>query len=272
MIICIAGKNEVAIECMKFVIENFNFNVIGIVNSSDKGIDGYYKSYKKFLLEKKIDIVKLEDVYGIKNLYFFSIEFDKIININKFKSSNLFNIHFSLLPKYKGVYTSAWPILLDEKKSGVTLHKIDNGIDTGDIIDQIEFEMDKKETCDSLYKKYMYFGIEIFKKNLSKIIKNNFKSKKQDKLYSSYFSKDSIDYKNLTISLNKTAYEIGKQLRAFYCPAFQIPKVFNYEIIDYEILDQKSFGKSGQVIEDNENYLIISTIDYNIKLYKKGYK
>lgn len=271
MIICIAGKNEVAIECMKFVVEYFNIDVIGITNSSDNGVDGYYKSYKKFLLDRKIDIVKLEDIYQIKDLYFFSVEFDRIIDINKFESSNLLNIHFSLLPKYKGVYTSAWPILLDENESGVTLHKIDNGIDTGDIIDQMRFELDKKETCDSLYKKYMKWGIKIFKKNFNKIIENNFKLKRQNKLYSSYFSRNSIDYKNLEINLNKTAYEIGKQLRAFYCPAFQIPKVFNYEIIDYEILDQKSFGKSGQLIEDSENYLIISTIDYNIKLYKKKF-
>ena len=37
------------------------------------------------------------------------------------------------------MYTSCLPILFNEKESGVTLHKIDRGIDTGDIIDQITF-------------------------------------------------------------------------------------------------------------------------------------
>jgi len=243
MMVCVAGKNEVAIECMRFVLENFNGKIVGIYNNGDSGKDGYYKSYKFFLLKKGIKIAKLEEIQKIEKLFFFSVEFDKIINIDRFKSKNLFNIHFSLLPKYKGVYTSAMPILLDERKSGVTLHKIDNGIDTGDIIDQIDFELDSKETCDSLYKKYMELGVKLFKKNFKNIISGNFKTKKQDKLYSTYFSKKSIDYKNLKIDLNKTAYEIGKQIRAFFCPAFQYPKILGYEVVDYEILDSRSFKK-----------------------------
>ena len=58
----------------------------------------------------------------------------EIIKTKNFKSNKLFNLHFSLLPSYKGMHTSAFPILNGEKYSGVTIHKIDNGIDTGDII------------------------------------------------------------------------------------------------------------------------------------------
>ena len=271
MMVCIAGKNDVAIECMKFVLKKFDGEIVGVCNSKDSGEDGYYKSYKKFLIENDIKIVKIKEIQKNKELFFFSTEFDKIINVDEFRSKNLFNIHFSLLPKYKGVYTSAMPILLDERKSGVTLHKIDNGIDTGDIVDQIDFELDAKETCDSLYKKYMQFGVELFKRNFNNILKCNFKAKKQNKIYSTYFSKKSIDYKNLKIDLNKTAYEIGKQIRAFFCPAFQYPKILGYEIIDYEILDIRSFKKAGEVLEDNEKFLIIATVDYDLKVYKKDY-
>ena len=56
-----------------------------------------------------------------------------------FLNARLYNIHFSYLPAYKGMFTSALPIKNGEVDSGVTLHKIESGIDTGDIIDQIKF-------------------------------------------------------------------------------------------------------------------------------------
>lgn len=46
------------------------------------------------------------------------VEFDRIIKIDKFKSDKLFNIHFSLLPEYKGMYPSVLPILHNNKCSG----------------------------------------------------------------------------------------------------------------------------------------------------------
>ena len=66
-----------------------------------------------------------------------------ILNIDKFFSKELFNFHFSLLPKYRGCHTNFFQIYNGEKISGVTLHKIDNGIDTGPIIDQLKFSINK---------------------------------------------------------------------------------------------------------------------------------
>ena len=56
---------------------------------------------------------------------------------------NLINylIFISLLPKYRGVFTSTNVILNNEKTTGVTFHKIDKGIDTGDIIGQKSFKL-----------------------------------------------------------------------------------------------------------------------------------
>ena len=69
------------------------------------------------------------------------IEFDQIIKPTEFRSNRLFNIHFSYLPEFKGMYTSAIPILQGSTHTGVTLHGIDQGIDTGPIIAQEKFEI-----------------------------------------------------------------------------------------------------------------------------------
>ena len=128
------------------------------------------------------------------------------------------------------MYTSALPILHGEKYSGVTLHKIDDGIDTGDIIDQIKFKIDSLN-CEQLYNLYTQKGLGLLIKCLEKILNQRIKLKKQSKKHSTYFSKASIDYKNIIIDLNKTAYQIDTQLRAFTFPFKQVPEVFGHKII-----------------------------------------
>ena len=141
--ICIAGNFDLAIECVKFLLKNYkDVQLYAIFNSNDYGKDNFQKSFKKFCKgSKKIKIINLQDAYKLDNLIFVSLHFDKIIKIEKFKTKKLYNIHFSLLPKYKGMHTTAWPIINGESFTGVSLHKIDNGIDTGDIISQIKFKI-----------------------------------------------------------------------------------------------------------------------------------
>ena len=136
--ICIAGNFSIAIECTKFLVKNFkNIKIYSIINQNDNSEDTFQPSFKKFCKNNKIQIITLEESYNLKNMIFFSLHFDKIIKIENFKTSKLYNIHFSLLPKYKGMHTTAWPILNGDFETGVTLHKIDNGIDTGSIISTI---------------------------------------------------------------------------------------------------------------------------------------
>lgn len=63
------------------------------------------------------------------------------------------NLHPSLLPQFKGCFSCPWVIIKREKKTGITFHKIDKGIDTGSILYQVEIDLDGKETGYSLYHK-----------------------------------------------------------------------------------------------------------------------
>lgn len=63
------------------------------------------------------------------------------------------NVHGSLLPKYKGARTLAWAIEEGESKSGVTVHRVDEGMDTGDVLLQTAFDLSPFETTRSLARK-----------------------------------------------------------------------------------------------------------------------
>jgi methionyl-tRNA formyltransferase len=270
--ICIAGKNEIAVNALNYLKDSYpDFNYLVITNKTDDGINNWQPSLSFTAKKLNIKEVTLPEVYNIEDLIFLSLEFDLLIKPSLFKSTSLFNIHFSALPKFKGMYTSVLPILFAETSSGVTLHKIDKGIDTGDIIDQIIFPVNDRTTCKDLYQLYLENSFVLFKKNIKSIIENNYLSSSQNYQQSSYFSKKSIDFSDVRIDLNKTAFEIHNQFRAFTFREYQLPKYKDWNIYKTKITQTKSEFKSGTIIHEDDNNFILSTVDYNIILYKDYY-
>ena len=169
--ICVAGKNSCSIKIVSFLEKKIGKkNLMILPNKRDNGINGWQPSLKNYAQKKRIKIVKEKDLYKIKNLIFISIEYEQILDTKKFFSKELFNIHFSLLPKYRGCHTNYLQIKNGEKYSGVTIHKIDRGIDTGDIIDQIKYKVHINTDALTNYNKLMHFSVLIFVKNFKKII------------------------------------------------------------------------------------------------------
>jgi len=66
------------------------------------------------------------------------------------------NYHPSLLPKYRGGSAMNWAIISGEKETGVTIHQIDEGLDTGPIIIQERVGIDADDTLKSLYFQKLY--------------------------------------------------------------------------------------------------------------------
>jgi len=67
--------------------------------------------------------------------------------------STCLNVHGSLLPKYAGARTLSWAIEYGERESGVTVHRVDEGMDTGPILLQTSFPLSPFETTRSLARK-----------------------------------------------------------------------------------------------------------------------
>lgn len=266
--IVIAGKNDIAVHGLLLAIEHFDISeIIVVVNKNDRGIDGWQRSLIKVAKENSIAIKTLDEVYETKIDFFLSLEFDQIVKPKKLKTDNIYNIHFSKLPKYKGMYTSVWPILFADSKSGVTLHKIDSGIDTGDIIAQKVFELSEKDRSQDCYRKYIDNSKVLLSEWFTKIINNQIEPKKQLAINSTYFSRKTIDYSNLTIKFDKTAWQIQRQIYAFSFRPYQLLRMNDKNISDIKITHRKSLLKPGSIISESEDYVTVSTIDYDIELY-----
>ena len=240
--ICIAGKNKCAIDFLKYTSSKIDKKKILVLpNKSDNGKSGWQPSLREYAKKNKFLITKLNDLYKIKNLIFISIEYENIINTNKFLSTELFNFHFSLLPKFRGCHTNFYQIYFGEKKSGVTLHKIDNGIDTGAIISKIQYKIKINDNALSNYKNLMKYSFLFFKKNFNNIFKKKYTFKEQLHKKSSYFSRKSINYQKMKyFKIKKMNLKKFNQIKAFIFPPFQFP-IVNSRIVKKVIYKNKKY-------------------------------
>lgn len=72
-----------------------------------------------------------------------------------------FNLHPALLPYNQGAHPNVWS-LVESTPAGVTLHQMDEGLDTGDVVAQQEVAVEPVDTAESLYGKLMAASFELF--------------------------------------------------------------------------------------------------------------
>ena len=79
------------------------------------------------------------------------------------------NVHASLLPKYRGAAPIQWAVIDGEPESGVTIMKMDTGLDTGDMITKVVVPIEKDETGGSLFDKLSEAGAKLLVDTLPSI-------------------------------------------------------------------------------------------------------
>jgi methionyl-tRNA formyltransferase len=118
-------------------------------------------------------------------------------NILKLVNRRIINLHISYLPWNRGAYPNVWSIL-DGTPKGVTIHYIDEQIDTGDIIVQEKCEFDlEKETLRSSYEKLHQQIQNLFIMNWNLIKQNKIECRKQTGQGSLHYIKDFKELDNL---------------------------------------------------------------------------
>lgn len=79
------------------------------------------------------------------------------------------NVHASLLPKYRGSAPIQWAVINGEKKSGVTIMQMAEGLDTGDILTREEIALAPDETGGSLFERLRDLGAELLVRTLNQL-------------------------------------------------------------------------------------------------------
>lgn len=136
---------------------------------------------------------------------------DQILNLPKY---GCVNVHGSLLPAYRGASCLQWPIANGDKETGITLIRMDQGLDTGPIIAQRTLAIDQNDTADSISEKLSALSGETIVKDLKKYINGDFAIRPQDESRASYVK--ALKKEDGHINWQKNAQEIERFVRAMY--------------------------------------------------------
>jgi methionyl-tRNA formyltransferase len=166
---------------------------------------------KAQLIEHKIDIGVVAD-------------YDIIIPSEIFSTleHGLINIHFSLLPKYRGASPIQHTIINGDQVTGITFQQIDKGMDTGDIVFQVRYELKGNENTQNLYNTLFEIASMQVQKVISEYISGKLIPKKQDEsaatyCYSPSHPKSTYIYKeDARISWEEPVDRIERKIRAYY--------------------------------------------------------
>jgi methionyl-tRNA formyltransferase len=160
----------------------------------------YYSSSSETSTIKSIS-VKTEIEKILQYDILISLHCKQIIPKEIFTKIRCINIHPGFNPFNRGWYPQTFCIL-NGKKYGATIHEINETIDGGAIIDQIETIIEKEYTSKEAYELNRIQELKLIEKNLSKIISGTYKSKKL-RILGNYNSR--LDFENLLeIDLDKT--------------------------------------------------------------------
>lgn len=132
-----------------------------------------------------------------------------ILNIPKYGS---FNVHASLLPKYRGAAVISAPILNGDSQAGITIIKMDACLDTGPILLQEKIILKKDETASSLHDKLSYLSAKILPQALRDYAEGKIKPKAQDDSMASFVK--TLKKEDGQIDWQKSAGKIERTIRA----------------------------------------------------------
>ena len=222
MRVLLIGRDSFGKDCLKALLEQGE-DLVGVITVPDRAGQAKPNPTKEFATEAAIplllpsslkdpkvtDWVKTRLPEVIVLAFVTDILPKGIIDIPKYKA---INYHPSLLPKYRGGSAINWAIINGETETGVTIHYIDAGIDTGDIIIQERVPIYPEDTVASLYFERLYpIGVRMIAETVRMIGEGKAPRIKQDNSQASY--QPVIQEKHVIIDFGRSAQNVHNLIR-----------------------------------------------------------
>ncbi|MBW1775525.1 MAG: methionyl-tRNA formyltransferase [Deltaproteobacteria bacterium] len=170
------------------------------------------------------------------------------------------NIHSSLLPKYRGAAPIQWALFQDEEKTGLTIMRMDEGLDTGAILFQKEVPILKDETAGHLHDRLAQTAGDLIITSLQEMHRGAFEEQPQDDTDATYAPK--IDKSMTHIDWNQPAAKISALIRALDPVPGARTTLEGKEVklfSSWVMLEGEQPGDPGMVLNNNEKALFVKT-------------
>ena len=267
------GTPEYSVKSLD-VLKNSDHDVIAVISQPDKkrsrGNKLIPSPVKEYATERSIPVFTPETIKGniqfiskLKELscdIFIVIAYGKILpkdilDIPRYKS---WNAHASLLPRWRGAAPIQWSILEGDEFTGVGIMKMEEGLDTGDILVEKQIKIALKENLKTLTKRLSDLSSELFLKAISKIEQNkngdiNHLLKKQRDFQRELKYARMITKSDYLINWENTSTDIYRKVNALYPRAYTIFKKKNLKIIKIKLLRTDEIHNNYKIFSNKYN-------------------
>ena len=211
--------------------------------------------------EKVREVSFVEAIQKLKPDLFVVVAFGQILPkvLLEIPRFGAINVHASLLPRYRGAAPIAWAILRGEKMTGITTILMDEGMDTGDILMQVEIPIEEGDTAETLQEKLSSLGAPLLIETIERMKAGSISVLPQDPTKATYAPQ--MKKEDGRIDWKKGAEEIDRQVRAFnpWPGAFTGWDNRLLKIYHGEVRKGKSQGKAGEVVWTGADFIEVET-------------
>ncbi|WP_026559399.1 methionyl-tRNA formyltransferase [Bacillus sp. J37] len=217
------GTPDFSVPILKSLIEE-GYNIVGVVTQPDRP-----KGRKKLLTPPPVKVEaekhnlkvlqpekirhEVQDVLALEPDLIITAAFGQILPNELLEAPRYgcINVHASLLPELRGGAPIHYSILQGKTKTGITIMYMAEKLDAGDILTQIEVEIDERDTVGLLHDKLSTAGVKLLLETLPPLLKGNITPQKQDDTKATFAS--NIKREQERIDWSKTGEEIYNQIR-----------------------------------------------------------
>ena len=189
------GTPDFAVESLSRLVDG-GYNVAAVVTMPDKpagrGRQLQESDVKRYAVEHNLPVlqpVSLKDEAFIEELRSFNAQLFIVIAFRMLPEAvwqmpplGTFNLHASLLPRYRGAAPINWAVMNGDTETGVTTFFLKHEIDTGDVIQQRSCPIGRKDNVEVIHDRLMVMGADMVLETVDAIIAGTIKPIPQDQL------------------------------------------------------------------------------------------
>ncbi|WP_310423969.1 non-ribosomal peptide synthetase [Chamaesiphon sp. VAR_48_metabat_135_sub] len=266
------GRESFLIPCAKHLLD-CGHQILGII-STGKSIDTWTDSHGIATIDPTADVLgflsqqPFDYLFSISNLSILSPE------ILALPRQFAINCHDGPLPKYGGMNAPSWAIINQEKVHGITWHQMTALVDGGDILKQISFDLDERETGATLNSKCYETIVSSFSELIEEIATGQVSLTQQDSQARSYFTGSRKPSPGCILNWHQSALSIDATIRALDFGRYEnflgMPKlaIANKIIIisKAEILNCYSGLMPGTIVAIESDRSIVATTSQDLSI------
>ena len=189
------GTPDFAVESLKRLVDG-GYNVVAVVTMPDKpagrGRQLQQSDVKRYAVEQGLPVlqpVSLKDEAFIEELQSYHAQLFIVIAFRMLPEAvwqmpplGTFNLHASLLPRYRGAAPINWAVMNGDTETGVTTFFLKHEIDTGDVIQQRSCPIGRKDNVEVIHDRLMVMGADMVLETVDAIIADTVKPIPQDQM------------------------------------------------------------------------------------------